>query len=136
SLEASPRLKAGAAGMEAAKGAREQAGYWPNPRIGVEAEDVAGSGRYSGVSGAEITYGVSQPIGIGGKRGNRVAVAEHGVALSQLDMHMKRLDVIRDVHVAYADAVAAQETLHLAEERKELAEQLYKTVKQRVDAAR
>lgn len=135
-IEAAPRLKASAANMEAAKGMQEQAGYWPNPRIGVEAEDIAGSGQFSGLSGAEITYGVSQQIEISGKRSNRIAAAEQGVALSQLDMSIEQLDLIRDVHVAYADAVAAQETLRLAEERKELAEQLYKTVKQRVDAAR
>lgn len=135
-IESAPRLKASAASMKAAKGVHEQAGYWPNPRIGFEAEDVAGSGQFSGISGAEITYGVTQQIEIAGKRSNRVAAAEQGVALSQMDMNIERLNLIRDVHVAYADAIAAQETLRLAEERKELAEQLYKTVKQRVDAAR
>jgi cobalt-zinc-cadmium efflux system outer membrane protein len=135
-MEAAPRLKASAANMEAAKGIHDQSGYWPNPRIGIEAENVAGSGQFSGISGAEITYGVSQQIEIGGKRSNRVAAAQQGVALSQLDMSIERFSLIRDVHVAYADAVAAQEALRLAKERKELAEQLYKTVRQRVDAAR
>ena len=135
-INAAPRLKASEAGLEAAKGLREQAGYWPNPRIGIEAEDVGGSGQFSGISGAEITYGVTQQIEIGGKRSSRVAAAEQGVALSQLDIDIERLNLMRDVHVAYADAVAAQETLRLAEERKELAQQLHRTVKKRVQAAR
>jgi outer membrane protein, heavy metal efflux system len=135
-IEAAPRLKASAANREAAKGMREQAAYWPNPRIGIQAEDVAGSGQFNGISGAEITYSVSQQIEIGGKRDNRVAAAEHGIALSQLDMNIERFNLMRDVYVAYADAVAAQETLRFAKERKKLAKQLYKTVKQRVDAAR
>ncbi len=135
-IKAAPRLKASAAGLEAAQGLREQAGYLPNPRIGIEAEDIAGSGQFSGISGAEITYGISQQIEMGGKRGNRIAVAEQGIILSKLDNNIERFNLVRDVHAAYADAVAAQETLRLAEERKELAEQLYRTVKKRVQAAR
>ncbi|MCH2547827.1 MAG: TolC family protein [Alphaproteobacteria bacterium] len=135
-IEASPRLKAGAAGVEMAKGLHEQAGYLPNPEMGVQAENIAGSGRFSGISGAEITYGLSQQIEIGGKRSNRIAAAEQSMALSKLEMQIERLDLERDVHVAYTEAVAAQKTLRLAEERKELAEQLHQTVKKRVQAAR
>lgn len=135
-INAAPRLKASKAGQEAAAGMREQAGYLPNPNIFMEAEDIAGSGQFSGISGAEITYGVSQQIEIGGKRSNRMAVAEQGYALSQLDTDIEQFNLVRDVHIAYADAVAAQEALRLAQERKELAEQLYRTVRKRVQAAR
>ncbi len=135
-INAAPRLKSSQAGQEAADGMREQAGYRPNPNIFMEAEDIAGSGQFSGISGAEITYGISQQIEIGGKRSNRMAAAEQGYALSQLDTDIEQFNLVRDVHIAYADAVAAQEALRLAQERKELAEQLYKTVRKRVQAAR
>lgn len=135
-ISASPRIKARAAGISAAKGLREQADYWPNPNVGIEAEDVAGSGQFSGINGAEITYGVSQRIETGGKRASRITVAEHDIALAQIETDIERLNLIRDVHVAYTDAVAAQEILQFSKDRKILAEQVYATVKKRVNTAR
>ena len=135
-IDAAPRLKVRQSGVDAAIGAREQAAYRPNPTIFIEAEDIAGSGQLSGISGAEITYGISQQIETGGKRHKRIAVAEHEIALGQLDTNIEQLDLVRDVHIAYADAIAAQEALHLAQERQDVAEQLYETVRNRVRAAR
>jgi cobalt-zinc-cadmium efflux system outer membrane protein len=135
-LQNSPRIKSADAAVLATKGVRSQSDVWLNPEISVQAENVAGSGRYSGIKSAEITYGVSQIIEIGGKRSGRKAVAEQNVALSRHDQMLIRINVVRDVTVAYVNAVAAQEMLKLAEEQKKIAADLYKEVNERVDSAR
>lgn len=135
-LASSPRLKSAQAGVLASEGERTQAGLWYNPELGVQTENFAGGGRYSGFDSSEVTLGVSQVIELGGKRSGRVAVAEQEVALSRFGQTSERLDVIRDTATAYAGAVAAQEMLKLASEQKELANDLFREVRERVDAAR
>ena len=70
-IEASPRLQSSKAGLAAAKGAEQQAKYWPNPELEFEAENVSGDGQYSGTDSAEYTYSLSQKVEIGGKRSSR-----------------------------------------------------------------
>lgn len=135
-LKGSPRIKSAESAAAASQGERTQAGLWSNPEIGVQAENIAGGGRYTGVDSAEITYGVSQVIEIGGKRSGRVAVAEQDMALSRYAQTAEFFAVTHDASVAYANAVAAQEMLALATEQKEVAEGLFKEVRERVDAAR
>lgn len=135
SLQASPRLQSAKAGLGAAKGAEQQAGYWANPEISVEAENIAGQKQYEGFESAEVTYGVSQQIEIGGKRSARKNIANKGYTLAELELESTRLNLIRNVMVAYADSVAAQEQVKLAREQKKLAAEVLESVKQRVDAA-
>lgn len=122
--------------MNAARGAEAQASYWPNPELQFQAENIAGQGQYSGIDGAEMTYGLSQEIEIAGKRGYRQQAAANSVGMQRLDLQASKLNLIRDVRIAYAEAVAAQATLALADERRELAEELLATVNRRVKAAR
>lgn len=112
-----------------------QSGALPNPDIGVEAENVGGDGPYSGFSSAEITYGLSQQIELGGKRSARKQAAHYGRDIAALDAEAARLDVIRDVTTAYADAVAAQETQRFAEEQQRIASEELKSVSRRVAEA-
>lgn len=135
-LQNSPRIKSAAASVLATEGVRSQSDAWMNPEIGFQAENFSGDGRYKGIDSAEITYGVTQVIEVGGKRSGRRAVAEQGVALSRHDQVLTRINVVRDATVAYTNAVAAQEMLTLAEEQKETAGGLYQEVGERVDAAR
>lgn len=135
-LNTSPHIKSAEQAVNAARGAEAQAGYWPNPELQFQAENIAGQGQYSGIDGAEMTYGLSQEIEIAGKRGYRQQAAANSVGMQRLDLQASKLNLIRDVRIAYAEAVAAQATLALADERRELAEELLATVNRRVKAAR
>jgi cobalt-zinc-cadmium efflux system outer membrane protein len=135
-LAGSPRLKSANSALLASEGERTQAGLWQNPELGVEVENVAGDGVYKGTKSAEITYGVSQVIELGGKISSRVAVAEQGLEISRFGQMAQRLDIIRDTTNAYINVIAAQEILKLASEQKTLANELFKEVDERVDAAR
>jgi len=135
-LANSPRLKASNAVLAGSKGARSQAGAWVNPEASVEGENVGGKGQYRGIQSAEITYGVSQLVEIGGKRSARIGVADQDVTLASFDLQAARLDLIRDVQLAYADAIAAQEQVKITDEQQSLAKEILSVVKQRVGAAR
>lgn len=57
--------------MAAARGRAVQAGVYPNPELQVSVENVAGSGAFRGIGGAELTVGVAQRFELGGGRGVR-----------------------------------------------------------------
>ncbi|MEJ0063133.1 MAG: TolC family protein [Alphaproteobacteria bacterium] len=134
-LANAPQLKAAEASMLASKGERRQAGTLPNPHIGVEVENVAGQGAYRGTDSAEITYGVSQLVEIGGKRSARQNAADQEYKMATSGYESARLDLIRSVRVAYMEAVAAQEESRLAKEQKDLAADIVQSVSRRVIAA-
>jgi cobalt-zinc-cadmium efflux system outer membrane protein len=135
-LQSSPRLQSSSAVIRASEGDRRQAGSWQNPQLVLEAENFAGNGPYKGYSGAETTVGVSQLIELSGKARRRAAVAQEGVAISRFDHSIETLTLISDVRIAYANAVAAQERLKMAQDQKSLAKKLFGEVSERVNAAR
>lgn len=134
-LEQSPRLQAFGSGVAAAKGEYRQSGALPNPELSVQAENIAGDGQYKDFASAEVTYGISQELEIGGQRSARRSIAGKGLEITTLEYQAAALDVIRDVTAAYADAVAADEAVRLASEQKALAGDVLKSVSARVGAA-
>ncbi len=135
-LEHSPVLGASASRADAATASRSQAGALPNPEISIEAENIYGDGPYDGMDAAEITYRVSQLVELPGKRGNRVRVAEAEKTKIHYASDGARLDLIRDVTIAYAALVAAQRDLAVIEEERNLAAEVRNSVAARVDAGK
>lgn len=131
----SPRMAAAAAAIEAAQGGLRQAGAYANPSLGVEGENIGGNGQYKGFDSAELTYGLSQPILLAGKVSAREEAAAKQLTIARLDAEMTRLDVRRDVEQAFATAVAAQESLRLAEDALSIARQELRSVSHRVAEA-
>lgn len=134
-LDYSPRLKSAAAGVEAAKGVEDQAGHLPNPEIGFEAGNVAGSGEFGGTDSAEFTYSLTQTVEIGGKRSARRNAAEAARGAAGTALMVEQLGIKRDVRIAYCDALAKDEAVKLAVEQEQLAEDILQTVSEQVQAA-
>lgn len=135
-LTNSPRLASSQAGIEAATGGLRQAGAMPNPALGIQGQNLGGSGVFKDVdNSAQMVYGLSQQIEIGGKRDARQSAAQQRLELAKLDAAAMRLNVVRDVKVAFANAVSAQESVHLAEDALDTAEQELKSVSHRVAEA-
>lgn len=132
----SPRLKSSQASLLASKGEQRQAGALPNPSVDFGVENLGGGRELRDANPRQTTLGVSQLIEIGGKRSARAGIANQGVSLSQFDQEATRLDLIRDVELAYTEAVAAQEQVKIAVDEKSRAGAVLKSVKQRVGAAR
>ncbi|TAF14576.1 MAG: TolC family protein [Alphaproteobacteria bacterium] len=134
-LAQSPRLKAFNSGVAAAKGEQRQAGAWQNPEISYTNENFGGGAAYKAISPQQNSFGVTQLIEVGGKISARENIAGKGVEIASLDEQAAKLDIIREVTTAYADAVAAEENVRLASEQKDLAEDVLKSVSIRVAAA-
>lgn len=135
-LARAPILRSAEAGRRAAQGDRVTAGLRPNPEFSVDAENLGGSGRYGGVSTLETTYSLSQRIETGGKRQARIEAANRAVALTGLDVEAVRLDLVREVVRALAEAVATGRAVEIARERARLADEVLRATRARVEAGR
>ncbi len=113
-----------------------QAGILPNPELLVEAENFAGSGSYTGLDRTETTLQLSQLIELAGKRPKRKRVALLESDLAEWDYYIKKLDVSLSVTKAFIDVLASQRRLVLMNESVHLAEQVFNTVAQRVEAGK
>ena len=135
-IDADPGLRAAQAGVDAARGARRQAGVRANPELGVEVENFNGGGDLRGFQGAESTFTLSQELEVFGRRSARIRVADRQLHGAELDRALAGLDLVRDVQLAYFDALAANELVAIETERLRTAESLNTSVARRVQAAR
>lgn len=102
--------------VRAAEARLLRAGLLPNPAIGLEFEDVGGSGVASGFDSTETTLALSQVIEFGGKRMKRRGLAATDRDLRIWDYEAKRVDVLTAVAAAYVEVLADQQRLALARE--------------------
>ncbi len=82
-IAASPELRAGEAGVDAARADQLQARVRPNPTVSVEMDNGVGTGSYGLFRQSELTVTYSKPLERGGKREARMALAERGVFLAE-----------------------------------------------------
>ena len=74
-LRDSPALASFPFALRAAEAEKVQAGLLANPRLGIQLENIAGSGDVSGVRSLETTLMLSQLLELGSKRERRSMVA-------------------------------------------------------------
>ena len=135
-LTHSPRLASSKAAVKAALGGLRQAGATLNPTLSIQGQNLGGTGVFKDVdNSAQVMYGVSQQIELGGKRGARQDAAQQRLESVKYDHAAMRLNVVRDVKVAFYNALSAQESLRLAEDALNIAQQELKTVAHRVAEA-
>lgn len=135
-LEKSPSFGSAVNRSKAMEAASSKADALPNPELSVEAENIGGKGLYKGFDGAELTYSVSQLIEMPGKRSGRRDVAQGEEQKSLYERDAARLDLIHDVVIAYAQAVATEENLKILREERSLANDVYRSVAAKVDAGK
>lgn len=129
-----PRLHASAWGPRVEEATRLQAGLRPNPEVGIEFENFAGSGELSGADALETTLMLSQLIELGGKRKARVRVAEGAWQVSVLDYEAERLAVLTETAMRFVRVLEIQHRLQLAERARDLAEESRRVIDRRVQA--
>lgn len=135
-LAGNPALRVSEFELLASEGRLQQAGLRPNPELGVDLENFAGSGDRSGTDALETTLALSQVIELGGKRERRRDVARSGHELAQVERRIHQLDILTEVTQRYLQVVLAQERLALSETALDLAEQTHSVTVRRVQAAR
>jgi outer membrane protein, heavy metal efflux system len=133
-LEKSPGLRGFAWEVRAAEARTLQASLLPNPELGVEVENIAGSGEFNGTDVAETTVALSQLIELGGKRSKRTRVASLGRDLAGWDYEAARIEVFTEVAQRYVEVLSSQRRLELAVDVEALSQQFFDTVSKRVEA--
>jgi cobalt-zinc-cadmium efflux system outer membrane protein len=131
-----PSTAGAQARIAAARAGARQADVSLNPTLGVEVENFAGSGPYSMLDRSETTASYQQTLERGGKRAARVGVASAEVEVTRLKAEVRRLDLVRNVQVAYAGALSAEAELLIAEARLVAAHRSQADISRRVRSAR
>ena len=122
--------------MAAAEAGVRQAGVRLNPSIGLDVENIAGTGPYSLIDRSETTVYYQQTLERGGKRPARVGVARAELRVAELRRRVSALDLARNVELAWVEALAAQAQVGVAEDRLAVARRLQGETDRRVKAAR
>ena len=89
---------------DAARALVDQARLRPNPEIVFEAENIAGSGAFSGLQATEYTLSLSQRLELGGKRGARVRAAQAEARVATLSGALSVAQLGRSVRERYVEA--------------------------------
>ncbi|MDR2093747.1 MAG: TolC family protein [Azoarcus sp.] len=129
-LSANPELAAAGHGLQAAEGARIQAGLLPNPSLSVLVEDTRDKANRT------TTVQIDQPIETGGKRAARMALADRGQEVAAAGLAARRLALRAEVTGAFFDVLAAQQRVRQAEELLGLAQGARRAASQRVAAGK
>ncbi|WP_137679618.1 TolC family protein [Aurantiacibacter suaedae] len=111
-----PRLVGPRAETDAAAALVDQARLRPNPEVSFEAENVAGSGAFSGLQSIEYTLSVGQRLELGGKRSARVSAAEAQAELASVRATLTTVELGQLVRERYLKASAAAARVELAED--------------------
>jgi len=112
SLAQHPDLVVAAAQADAARGQLVQAGLYPNPTIGYDADDMNSPFGGAGKQGGSIT----QTIVTAGKLGLASGVAAKGVEVANLKAQAKFYDLVARVRAVFYDNLTAQQELETARE--------------------
>jgi cobalt-zinc-cadmium efflux system outer membrane protein len=135
-LQHNPELAAWSEELRARDAEVLQAGLRPNPVLSLEAENLAGSGEFSGTKATETTVSLSQKLELGGKRARRQALAESGTAVAGREYDLARADTLARTTERFIAVLAAQERLQLADELLEVARRSLATVEERIAAGK
>lgn len=114
-----PRISGPRQDVAAAAALVDQADTRPNPSISLEAENVAGTGVFSGLDATEYSLTANLPIELGGKRRARVQTAQAEFAATQLRGEMAVAELGWMVRQRYVDAVAAEARVDLLRDIRE-----------------
>lgn len=134
--EPNPRIVGPVAEAEAARALVDQARLRPNPELSFEAENIAGTGAFSGLSATEYTLSVGQRIELGGKRSARIRSAQAEVAVADIRATLAVADLALNVRERYVAAVAAQARVELAQDVVQRSRELARIAGELVKAGR
>lgn len=135
-LRGNPELKAFAFELRAQQARSQAEALRPPLQLGLELEDVLGSGRFRGADAAQATFALSQVIELGGRREARIAAGQAGADALQIERQARQLDVLAEVSRRYIHVASDQALLRLTQLATALARQTVTATQQRVDAAK
>ena len=132
-LERNPELRASGARVDAAAGRALQAKKWSNPELELNADEWPVSGG-RGFSDAIQTIGISQTLPYPGKKSLDTRIGSAGLALSQGELGVRRIELMRDVKAGFFRVLAAERLLEVSTQLVAVAQSSAATARKRVDA--
>ncbi len=133
-LQNNPELNLFVTQRKSLDGQQYTANLRPALEIGVEVENIGGSGELKGTDQAETTLALSSFIELGNKRQKRLAVIDARRSKLTMEQQIKALALLAEVTRNYIAVLAAQETLALADQAALIADDALLSVEQRVQA--
>jgi cobalt-zinc-cadmium efflux system outer membrane protein len=124
-LSRNPAIGRAAADADAAQGLMVQAGLYPNPSVGYQADQIEPGNKPSNNAGQQGAF-IHQLIKTAGKLSLSQAVAGMDFANAQVALRRARIDVVTQVRSAYFHVIVAQETLRISRALAELADEVYR----------
>lgn len=126
-VERNPAVARAAAGVASAEGRQRQAGAYPNPVVGLNADEVNG--------GPTIRYGewggfASQQIVMGGKRGLDRRIAAQDTAAAQAHARAERQRVVNTARSLFYQAMADQRLIEVRTELEAIAKNAVKIARE------
>lgn len=122
--------------VQAAEASARQAAVKPNPSLGLDVENLAGTGDRNAVESTETTLYWQQTLERGAKREARIGAARAEIAGARLRAQVRALDQLAAVQALWVEAAAAEEAITIAEARLTAAQRLERETARRVAAAR
>ncbi len=132
-LAQNPELRASGGRVDAAAGRAYQAKLWSNPELVLSTEDGPTSGGRA-ISDAKQTIGVAQTLPFPGKKSLDRKIGNAGVQLSEAELALRRVELVRDVKAAFFQVLAAGRLVEAAGELVKVAESFADTARKRVEA--
>ncbi|TWH91979.1 TolC family protein [Sphingobium wenxiniae] len=130
-----PVVAANAARLQAAEAGINQADVRPRDVVGIDVEDFAGTGPYSPIERSQTTAWYERTWERGGKREARVGAARSQLGVATERNRLRMLDLLAQVQAAWVEALAAQATIPIAEQRLAEAQRIEAEVGRRVGRA-
>ena len=127
-----PQLQGAEAALRIADANVRQSRLRPNPTLSLEAENVMGSGRYSGFGGGEKTVALSMPLELGGKRGARMRVAQAERAAAGIGARSAEAELTFLITEAFVTLAASERHVAIAKAGHELAARAHHAARERV----
>ena len=134
-LKQSPALQTLPYQLRLTEAERLQAGFRPNPEMGVSLENVAGTGSSQGFDNAELTLSLSQLIEMGDKRAKRLEKNQWQSELVRQQFEISRLDTLASTTRSYIRLVELQQLEAQLHKRIVREQRLLDIAKQRASAS-
>ena len=130
-LESNPQLQAADFDNRAAAARIRQQMLSPPLKLGVNVENLGGTGNNSGIRQLETTFSLARVLELGDKPILRGGVARSEAALLNNEQDAIRLDLLSETAKRFLDVAKTQEQRNLARERISLRQKTLKVVQQR-----
>jgi cobalt-zinc-cadmium efflux system outer membrane protein len=135
-IATNPKLQGQRYALAGADARRDQAALRPAVEVGLDVENVLGTGQLRAFKDSETTLRLGTVLELGGKRDKRIAAADRERELIALEKDAERLDILAEATRRFILALAEQERQTLATQNQDLARRTLDVVQQRVAQGR